>query len=191
MDSERNQHLRQLFEENYQAIYRRCYWIVGFNPQYHQLIEDCIQDAFVKATSHYDDYKDYENPVGWITITACNRLKSELRREKRRNKNFVELEPEQLEQVAASSVDVESLFDRQEILDHLSRIYDSLTDKEKLIFHEYFLERKKMREVAADHGMKIGAVRSGIKRIRKRAKTTRNLGVILFFLGFYRFWSIH
>lgn len=191
MDTDRNQRLRQLFEEHYQAIYRRCYWVVGFHPRYHHLIEDCIQDAFVEAAAHYDDYKDYENPVGWIAITACNKLKSELRRESRKNKTFIDVDQEQLEQIAVSATDIESLFDRQEIIAQLSRIYDVLTEREKLIFHEYFLERKKMREVAADHGMEIGAVRSGIKRIRKRANATRHLGVILFLLCFYRFWSIH
>ena len=190
METERNQRLKQLFEEHYQAIYRRCFWVVGFNSQYHHLIEDCIQDAFVKATSHYDDYKDYENPVGWIAITACNKLKSELRRENRRNRTFVDAAAERLEQIAASPSEIDSIFDREELIEQLSQIYDLLTEKEKLIFHEYFIERKKMREVAADHGMEIGAVRSGIKRIRKRANATRHLGVILFLLCFYRFWTI-
>lgn len=190
MKNDRNQRLTLLFEEHYQSIYRRCFWVAGFQPAYHQLIEDCIQDAFVKAASHYDEYKDYENPVGWIAITACNRLKSELRRERRRKRIFADLHPEQLESMAVSENNVENFLKNQEIIDQLCRIYDMLTDKEKLIFQAYFLERKKMREVAAENGMEIGAVRSGIKRIRRRARSTRQLGIIFFLLFLYRFWTV-
>lgn len=190
MDTDRNQRLMQLFEQNYPAIYRRCYWVAGFHPQYHPLIEDCIQDAFLKAVSHYEDYKDYENPAGWIAITACNKLKSELRREKRKRMIFAAVSPDQLERTAISDNHIDLFWDHQEIIDRLIQIYEMLTDKEKLIFHEYFLERKKMREVAEEQGIEIGSVRSAIKRIRTRAKSTRNWGIILFFFFLYRFWTL-
>ena len=72
----------------------------------------------------------------------------------------------------------------------LTLIYHLLTEREKLIFHEFFIERKHMREIAQDNDLGLGAVRSGIKRIRRRARATRHLGVILFLLGLYRFWNI-
>lgn len=190
MHSERNQLLNQLFEKHYQAIYRRCLWVVDFDPRYHHLIEDCIQDAFMKATSHYEDYKDYENPVGWIAITACNSLRSALRRELRSRQTFLEMEPEQLEQAAYAPADADRLFDRQELIRQLTEIYSLLTEREKLIFHEYFIEHKHMRKIAQDNGMGLSAVRSGIRRIRRRAKSSRHLGVIMFLFCFYRFWTI-
>lgn len=190
MNTERNELLNQLFEQHYQDIYKRCLWVVGFDPKYHHLIEDCIQEAFTKATDRYNDYKDYENPVGWIVRTACNTLRSELRRELKQRRTFLELPPDQLEMAAAEPAAADSLFDRQEMIRQLTLIYHLLTEREKLIFHEFFIERKHMREIAQDNDLGLGAVRSGIKRIRRRARATRHLGVILFLLGLYRFWNI-
>lgn len=190
MNTERNQLLNRLFEQHYQDIYKRCLWVVGFDPKYHPLIEDCIQEAFVKAAKHYNDYKDYENPVGWIALTACNTLRSALRRELRHQQTVLSVEPDALEQAASIPAEADSLFDRQEMIRQLTEIYHMLTEREKLIFHEYFIERKRMREIALDNDLGLGAVRSGIKRIRRRARSTRHLGVILFLLGLYRFWNI-
>lgn len=49
MKNERNEVLEQLYEEHYDSVFRLCASIVRNDRRLYPLIEDCVQDAFVKA----------------------------------------------------------------------------------------------------------------------------------------------
>ena len=52
MQEEQSQRLQLLYEQYYDTIFRYCQVIVHYQPQYNPLIEDCVQDAFIKAIEH-------------------------------------------------------------------------------------------------------------------------------------------
>ena len=81
------------------------------------LAEDAVQDAFMKALSHWPVSGTPDNPAAWIMTTARNRAIDRLRREKARS-NADEL----LDREAA---------ERIELLEHLSDIGD---ERLRLIF---------------------------------------------------------
>lgn len=187
MQNERNKLLEQLYKEHYDSVFRLCASITRNDRRLHPLIEDCVQEAFIKAIIHYDEFKDYNNPVGWICVVAINRLKSELRKESNRQKTVFLLPLRECESTAFSHDNVEQMIRQEAILQKLLDIYNMLTEHEKLVFEEYFINGKKMQKVADDTGLSINSVRSAINRIRKRARSAKNLNIIFILECFFRF----
>lgn len=185
MHNERNELLEQLYKEHYDSVFRLCASLTRNNRSLYPLIEDCIQDAFVKAIKHYEDFKDYTNPMGWICVTATNRLKSELRKETHRRKTVFSLAPEKCESTAFSHDDAEEILNKEEVIQQLLNIYDMLTEHEKVVFNEYFINEKKMQNVADDTGLSMNSVRSAVNRIRKRARSIKNFSIFFVLKCFF------
>lgn len=185
MKNERNEVLEQLYEEHYDSVFRLCASIVRNDSKLYPLIEDCVQDAFIKAINHYDEFKDYKNPMGWICVAATNRLKSELRKETNRRKTVFPLVLEECESTAFSNNNVEEMLDKEDIIQRISDIYEMLTEHEKAIFEEYFINGKKMQKVAEDTGFSLNSVRSAVNRIRKRARSIKNLSIFFVLKCFF------
>lgn len=159
MKNERNEVLEQLFEEHYDSVFRLCASIVRNDSKLYPLIEDCVQDAFIKAINHYDEFRDYKNPMGWICVAAANRLKSELRKENRRRKTVVPLAFDECDSTALFHNDIEDMLHKEEVIQKLSAIHEMLTDHEKAIFEEYFINEKPMQKVSEDTGFSMNSVR--------------------------------
>lgn len=187
MKNERNEVLEQLYEEHYDSVFRLCASIVRNDRRLYPLIEDCVQDAFVKAINHYDEFKDYKNPVGWICVAATNHLKSELRKETNRRKTVFPLVLEECESTAFFRNDVEEMLNREVVVQKLSEIYEMLTEHEKVVFEEYFINGKQMQQVADDIGFSQNSVRSAVNRIRKRARSIKNLSIFLILKCFFHY----
>lgn len=179
MQKERNEVLEQLYTEHYHSVFRLCASIVRYDPQLYPLIEDCVQEAFLKAIKHYDAFRNYKNPMGWISIAATNRLKSELRKETNRRKTVFPLAFDECESAAFSHNNVEEMLAKEDTIQKLSNIYQMLTEREKIIFNEYFIKGKRMQEVIETTGFSHNSIRSAINRIRKRAKSIKYLTLFL------------
>lgn len=187
MNSTRDELVQELFERHYHSIYQRCLFYVDFNPQFIPLVEDCLQDAYERAIICYDDYKEYSNPAGWIATTAMNRLKSEMRKYRYREKLTQHNEEQDYEDMSADNTP-EIVLDRDEINQRLLSIYAKLTDKEKSVFVHYFVHGKKLEEVAHDAKLSSNSVRSAVRRIRQRAKGIKNFIVFFCLECFFQFW---
>lgn len=186
MHEKRNQELEQIYDRYYDSVFRFCAMIIDYDPQFYSLIEDCIQDTFEKALIHYEGFKDYSNPVGWIALTASNRLKSEIRKQKMHNEYIISLAVNS-ENMRAFSDGTEHVLDRIALIDRITSIYEMLSQKEKVIFHEYFIKEKKMTEIVEDAGLSLNAVRSGIRRIRKKAQIQNFHQTLLAFWSLFLF----
>lgn len=179
MDEAHNAHLDRLYQEHYKTIFRYCAAYVKNAPQYQQLIEDCVQDAFVKAVIHYDEFKNYKNPAGWIAITDRNQLRDALQKKSNQTRLVASYTDITNEETAFSHTPIDNAIKREEIILCLSNIYSDLTDIEKTVFREYFIEDKSMHATAESSGLSLNSVRSGINRIRKRARKHRNLFLLI------------
>lgn len=167
MHEERNQIIGQLYDQFYDSIFQLCETIANHNPQFHSLIEDCIQDAFVKALLYYEDFKDYTNPMGWIAVAARNRLQTEIRKQRIRRRHIYLLFMS-YKQALLFAEKSDNMLARIELADQIAVINKTLTKKEKIIFTEYFVKRNRMKEIVKDTGLSHNSVRSGIRRIRKK-----------------------
>lgn len=123
--------------------------------------------------------------MGWICITATNRLKSELRKENRRRKTVFPLTGDECESTAFFRNDIEEMLHKEDITQKLSVIYEMLTEHEKAVFEEYFIEGKQMQKVSEDTGFSMNSVRSAVNRIRKRARSIKDLSIFFVLRCFF------
>lgn len=56
---------------------------------------------------------------------------------------------------------------------------------EKIVFQEYFLAEKSLKDTAASSGLSENSVRSAVRRIRERANTIKILNLFLILTCFF------
>lgn len=188
MQEEQSQRLQLLYEQYYDTIFRYCQVIVHYQSQYNPLIEDCVQDAFIKAIEHPEKFRASLNPAGWLAKAASNKLRSNLAREDRRNKILPFIKRELQESVDLFHTEYDLLLDKEIIQEKLLHIYELLTEREKLVFHAVFLEGKSIKSSSTSTGLSVNSVRAAVFRIRKRA-LSENIFLILAFLRCYFYFS--
>ena len=188
MQEEQSRQLQLLYEQYYDTIFRYCQVIVHYQPHYNPLIEDCVQDAFIKAIEHSEKFQSSQNPAGWLAKAASNRLRSNLAREERRNKVLPFIKQELQKDIDIFYTEYDVLLDRVSIRTKLLHIYSQLTEREKLVFNAVLLEGESVKTAAKSTGLSVNSVRSAVLRIRKRA-LSENLFVFLLFLGCYFYFS--
>lgn len=191
MSNERNSLLESLYEQYYDTVYRQCLPLVDYNPRFYPLVEDCVQDAFLHAVEAYEEYRHYNNPIGWIIRVAQNKVKSKYRDELRHAKVISPVLPGQSEDVAFSVCAVDEALNRQEKIETIARIYHKLSDQEKRVFIEYFLNDMSQKETADKTGLSENSVRAAIGRIRKRSRQLKNEEFLLLLGAFLTSWVTH
>ena len=188
MQEEQSRRLQLLYEQYYDTFFRYCQVIVRHWPHYNPLIEDCIQDAFIKAIEHPEKFYTSPNPAGWLAKAASNKLRSNLAREEHRNKVLPFIKRDLQENVDLFYTEYDLFLDKEMIREKLLHIYSLLTEREKLVFNAVFLEGKSIKSSAVSTGLSVNSVRSAVFRIRKRA-LSENFLVILVFLRCYFYFS--
>ena len=84
--SERNAFIEALYDRWYDYICQQCYRFVNYEPIRSLLVEDCVQEAFIKAARHYAQLQSHPNAVGWIIKTSENQILNETRKLRVRRK---------------------------------------------------------------------------------------------------------
>lgn len=69
---------------------------------------------------------------------------------------------------------MEAWFAESEKKDVLEELMSLLSKRENEICEDYFVKRKKAKEIHEERGMSIGAVRATIRRIRTKAARFKN-----------------
>lgn len=182
MSDDKNRLLAELYEKHYDSVFRLCFQQVGFQERFIPLIEDCIHEAFGKAIVHYEDYRHYLNPMGWIADTARNCLLSELRKERNRSSQ-VSLVKMAMEQDISNDIrltDIERWFDQEECKEKLCEIQNLLTEQERIIYDAYFEKDLTRAETVEQTGLSGSIVKSTVSRIRKKARRLFHLLIIMF-----------
>ena len=67
---------RALYEEEFARVYRAVYLLAGNR----QLAEDASQEAFARALSRWRKLASHPSPAAWVTTTALNVARRQLRR---------------------------------------------------------------------------------------------------------------
>ena len=80
---------------------------------------------------------------------------------------------------------VEEELARRDTIEQIVRIYSRLTNHEKKVFISYFLNDMSQKETAESTGLTENSVRAAVKRIRKRARSMKNIDFLLVLGAFY------
>jgi RNA polymerase sigma-70 factor (ECF subfamily) len=142
--------------------------------------EDVLQETFLKAYEHLDQFKGDSKFYTWIVRIAVNQALMKLRR--RKTDKSVSLD-EQIDtgedtivrEIAAWGEDPEQQFSRVELGDILDRAVDSLEPPYRSVFVLRDIEELSTEDTAEALGLSIPAVKSRLLRARLqlREKLTR------------------
>jgi RNA polymerase sigma-70 factor (ECF subfamily) len=142
--------------------------------------EDVLQETFMKAYEHLDQFKGDSKFYTWIVRIAVNQALMKLRR--RKTDKSVSLD-EQIDtgedtivrEIAAWDEDPEQRFSREELGDILDHAVDSLEPPYRSVFVLRDVEELSTEETAEALGLSIPAVKSRLLRARLqlREKLTR------------------
>jgi len=142
--------------------------------------EDVLQETFLKAYSHLDDFQGNSKFYTWLVRIAVNEALMKLR--KRRSDKTVPLDDpiDTGEDVVAREIavwedDPEQLYGREELADILNQAVQGLKPAYRTVFILRDIEEMSIEETAEALGLSISAVKSRLLRARLqlREKLTR------------------
>jgi RNA polymerase sigma-70 factor (ECF subfamily) len=142
--------------------------------------EDVLQETFLKAYSHLDDFQGNSKFYTWLVRIAVNEALMKLR--KRRSDKTVPLddpietgEDTVAREIAVWEDDPEQLYSRDELADILNEAVQSLKPAYRTVFILRDIEELSIEETAQALDLSISAVKSRLLRARLqlREKLTR------------------
>jgi RNA polymerase sigma-70 factor, ECF subfamily len=142
--------------------------------------EDVLQETFMKAYEHLDQFQGNSKFYTWIVRIAVNQALMKLRR--RKTDKSVSLdetidtgEDTMVREIAAWDEDPEQRFSRDELGDILGKAVDSLDPPYRSVFVLRDMDELSTEETAEALGLSVPAVKSRLLRARLqlREKLTR------------------
>ena len=180
LEPDRNAFIESLFRNYHDILKKECIRYVRYDSKFLLMVDDCIQETFIKAIVHFEQLQSHPNIVGWLVRCCKNNIKSDLRKYKRRGKIVIgSLDTAEHAKVHHDDTAFERWMNKSEALDTLDLLYEALSPKECAIFKDYFVNDLSAEETANRNGLTKSAVQSGVMRIRK--KINRFLHIVLFF----------
>jgi RNA polymerase sigma-70 factor (ECF subfamily) len=168
------------FSELVQHYDRRVFRMAKQITQNDDDAEDVLQEAFLKAYTHLDDFQGNSKFYTWIVRIAVNEALMKLR--KRRSDRSVPLdepidtgEDEVPREIAVWEDNPEETYSREELAELLDQAVQSLKPAYRTVFVLRDIEEMSIEETAEALGLSISAVKSRLLRARLqlREKLTR------------------
>ena len=126
----------------------------GGSMEYHEVVEDSINDTFVLCLQCCDFLRSHPNPIGWLQITCQNKFRENRNKLIRRKQKIVLMG----DKVNTGSVirDPADIFERKESIREQMRCLGSDERQVLVDYHYYGL---KIREIALNRGMSESMVK--------------------------------
>lgn len=163
------QPVRELWDDYSEYIKKLCAYKLSSIPW---LIDDCVQEVFLDLTATVKEGKEIKNYKAWLTTVANNKCKDIYSHLKKEKDNVVPLTHE-LSQTIADTKD-EFSFDKEMSDEDLLLTKDafiaSLSEKERDLFYQRFILKKKSEELALIYGTTPGNVRKRVFKLRQKAR---------------------
>lgn len=181
--SERNDVLDAMFREYHNSLKKYCYRLVNYDRKYYSTTDDCVQDAFYKATLHYDRFSASPNPYGWLA-KCCQNYYRDFFRKNRRRSGIVGMK---VSLYACAEISdphdlLASWYARQEAQEDIDELFRRLTPLETKVFHDYFEDKLTMQAVADRRGITFNCARGAVERIRRKLLEGMGEKIFMFFL---------
>ena len=169
MKDEREAFIETIYAEYAPKLERMCLNYIHYQTEYRDMVDESIQKTFLRAFEEYDKLKDCEYIEAWLYKTCRYRLMTELNTYRRRQKRHVAIDGNQIADGAlATAVDAlpKQIGDRE----LLERILDALSEREKNVIRERFIEGVPLEEIAQKEKATNGAIRVLLTRLRKKVR---------------------
>jgi RNA polymerase sigma-70 factor (ECF subfamily) len=168
------------FSELVKQYDRRVFRMAKQITQNEEDAEDVLQETFLKAYSHLDDFQGNSRFYTWLVRIAVNEALMKLR--KRRSDKSVPLdepieigEDELVREIAVWDENPEDQYSREELAEILDEAVQSLKPAYRTVFVLRDIEELSIEETAKALNLSISAVKSRLLRARLqlREKLTR------------------
>ncbi len=164
-------YIEELIASYHNPLYKRCARIVHYHPTYMALIDDCLQETFVKAYFDYDSLVRSGNTYGWLCKCCANYFKSMYRKNKRRSEIVgVHVSCDQYTDIEDPTDSIIRWLDRDAARATLSVLKSTLTPLEASVFSDYYESDMTMKETADHNNISAGSVRAAVERIKTKLK---------------------
>jgi RNA polymerase sigma-70 factor (ECF subfamily) len=165
--------LSNLYDEHYSYIVSCCIrYVDRYDEGIQSLVEDAVQNAFMKAIDKYDDFLGHPNKLGWLITVSKNELKnisSKDRRHRRINAMICDSQNmKNQDDPITYVIEQEKTYELQEIIGEIRKV---ITQSETEVFTEYFLKNHTTQESAENIGVTKSAIKNAVYRIRNKAKS--------------------
>ncbi|ASY73089.1 RNA polymerase sigma factor [Sinorhizobium fredii USDA 205] len=161
----------EVFRSIMQAHNRKLYRIARSIVRNNSDAEDVLQEAYVRAFTHFSDFRGDATLTTWLARIVINEALGRLRKSRRQRKLA---ETHQAEIIAfplnSNSSDPEKTMAQRQILDLIERLTDHLPDVYRTVFVLRVIEGLNNEETATLLGLKPETVRTRLHRARHLLK---------------------
>lgn len=161
MDKEtKDKFLRELME----AAYEKIYTFVDRRQADKDFVEDVVQETFLEAYRKAEILMEHPNPLGWLYITARNKM-MKLNRRKKELCFFMDKETIYRERLKKD----EAQYGEVELEEAIKA---TVGEEEYHILHDYYLGGYSSEEMAERYGLESGNLRMRVSRLKKKLRKT-------------------
>lgn len=176
-----DQCIEELYRNYYDKLHRYCAMQFHFAPAYMPVVDDIVQEVFIKAYRNRQELLAHDNKMGWLCITCRNMCRSIVRRDLRRKEiTGVAVPLEDCNDYAQRLDDIMRWVEQQEDREVLDALKQTLTNTEARVYKAYYEDSQSDQEIADTLGMTRVAVRGVLQRIRNKAKKHNFLAILCF-----------
>ena len=170
MKEEKEAFIESLYLQYAGKLERASLNYVRHRGEYRDLVDDSIQKTFLKAYEEYDALKDAPYIEAWLFKVCRYRLMTALNTYRRRQKRHVPLEDDAALTERELMTAIDALPDAIGNRETLERILDALSEREKGLVRERFVNGASFEEMAQRERTTVGAIRAALARLRKKAR---------------------
>lgn len=166
--------LEELYERDYALLYRVGRVFLGSNAAQETLIEDQIQETFVRAWQKRSSLQKHPNPDGWLVECFRNCLLNACKKQSREWRHHAfSVDAENAQPIADQThLSPDDYARTKEQIDLLKRL---LGEKDADIFLRYCVYGEKASKIAAELNISDQALRMRISRLKKKILSNRTL----------------
>ena len=138
------------------------YWQIRRLVISHDDADDVLQNTFIKAWNHIDDFRQEARINTWLYRIAINESLNFL------NKKKQTLGSELADLSAADALASDSFFDGDELQQQFQTAISQLPDKQRLVFNLKYFDEMKYQDMSQLLGTSVGALKASYHHAIKK-----------------------
>lgn len=161
---EKDMHLADKLWREYEPYIRKfCNYKLNSHKEY---IDDCVQEVFTALVEAIHKGTRIEYPKTWLTTVANNMIK-DIYEQSSHNDKILPFDEKHIDVRLQDSIDYEELTE-QDIDKYLSQIIDYLTEYERKLFIDFYLNSRKQSELAKERGISENLIQQQVFRLKRK-----------------------
>lgn len=153
----------KLWREYEPYIRKLCNYKLNRHKEY---IDDCVQDVFAALVEALHKGTQIEYPKTWLTTVANNMIK-DIYEKAGHDDKILPFDENHIEVRFQDSIEYEELSE-QDIDKYLSQIIDYLTEYERKLFIDFYLNNRKQSELAKERGISENLIQQQVFRLKRK-----------------------